>query len=69
MYNKALQAETIEESITILNVESRSDEDLEEMAIAFAFWNGDSSIPPTEREEALATICLNELEKREACDS
>ena len=66
MYNKAIDALTLEEAIAIIDVSSKDNEELEEMAWIFAFWNGDSRIPPTEREEDLAGVCLDELERREA---
>tara|TARA_R110002012_G_scaffold316000_1_gene530492 strand:+ start:542 stop:799 length:258 start_codon:yes stop_codon:yes gene_type:complete len=65
MFYKALEAPTLEEAIFILDVKSQSTEDLEEMAWSYAFLNGDSSVPPTEREEALAGVCLDELDLRE----
>ena len=65
MYNKAIDALTLEEAIAIIDVSSKDNEELEEIAWIFAFWNGDSRIPPTEREEDLAGVCLDELERRE----
>ena len=61
----ALAAPTLEEAIAIVDVSSKTNQELEDLAIAFAFWNGDSRIPPTEREDALAEVCLDELERRE----
>ena len=69
MYTEALQAQTIEEAKLILDLDSKTERELEDMALNFAFWNGDSQVAPTEREEELANICLDELEKREQCDS
>ena len=68
MFNQhveALNAQTIEEAKLILDVESKTKQELEDMAIDFAFWNGDSKVPPTEWEDTLANICLDELEKIE----
>ena len=64
METQALNAPTLEEAALILDVESKTNEELEELAWVFAFWNGDSRIPPTEREEELAGLCLDELNKR-----
>ena len=69
MFYQALNAPTLEEAIAILEVKSQSTEDLEEMAWSYAFLNGDSSVPPTEREDALAGVCLDELELREKTNS
>ena len=65
METQALKAPTLEEAALILDVESKTNEELEELAWVFAFWNGNSAIPPTEREDALAGLCLDELDKRE----
>ena len=58
----ALEAETLEEAIQGLNLANKTADQLEDLAWAFAFWNGNSKEPPTEREEALATACLNQLD-------
>ena len=65
MEANALKAPTLEEAIAIVDVSSQTNKELEELAWVFAFWNGDSRIPPTEREDALAEVCLDELERRE----
>ena len=61
----ALKAPSLEEAIAIVDVSSKTNEELEDLAWIFAFWNGNSRIPPTEREDALAGVCLDELERRE----
>ena len=66
MFAEALKARTLEEAIAIVDVSSKTNEELEDAAWIFAFWNGDSRIPPSEREDALAGVCLDELERREA---
>ena len=64
-FNEAMNAPTIEEGIAILYAEERTEEEWEELAWCFAFNNGSSHIPPTEREDALAAACLDKLEEME----
>ena len=64
-FNEAMNAPTIEEGIAILYAEERTEEEWEELAWCFAFNNGSSAIPPTEREDALAAACLDKLEEME----
>ena len=68
MIAEALNAPTLDEAIAIVDVSSKDNEELEDLAWTFAFWNGDSRIPPSEREDALAGVCLDELDRREAAD-
>ena len=65
LHLKALEATSIEEAKLILDVESKTNQELEDMAIDFAFWNGNSKVPPTEWEDTLANICLDALEQNE----
>ena len=65
IFFQALKASTVEEAITLLELDKLTIEELEEMAWCFAFNNGDSRIAPTERESALAHACMDQLEKLE----
>ena len=65
VFFQALKASTVEEAITLLELDKLTVEELEELAWCFAFNNGDSRIAPSDRESALATACLDQLEKLE----
>ena len=65
VFFQALKASTVEEAVTLLELDKLTVDELEELAWCFAFNNGDSRIAPTERESALATACLDQLEKLE----
>ena len=65
-FKAALEADTLEEALTHIQLDLMSVEELEELSCMFAFNSGSSKIPPTAREEALAGICLDKLEELEA---
>ena len=65
IFYQAIKAPTVEEAITILELDTLDATQLEDLAWCFAFNNGDSQKAPTERESALATACLSQLEKLE----
>ena len=65
-FKAALNADTLDEALTHIQLDAMSIEELEDLACMFAFNSGSSSIPPTEREDALAEVCLDRLEKLEA---
>ena len=65
IFYQALKASTVEEAITLLELDKLTVEELEELAWCFAFNNGDSQIAPSDRESALAHACMDQLEKLE----
>ena len=65
IFYQALKASTVEEAITLLELDKLTVKELEELAWCFAFNNGDSQIAPSDRESALAHACMDQLEKLE----
>ena len=65
IFFQALKAPTVEEAVVLLELDKLTIDELEELAWCFAFNNGDSRIAPSDRESALATACLDQLEKLE----
>ena len=68
-FRAALNADTLEEALSHIQLGAMSIEELEDLACMFAFNNGSSRIPPTEREEELAGACLDKIEELEANES
>ena len=62
----ALNSETVEEALTHIDLKDMTSEELEDLAWCFAFNNGNSKIPPSEMEGALASVCLDQIYKLEA---
>ena len=65
VFFKALKAPTNEEAIALLELDTLTVEELEDLAWCFAFNNGDSRVAPSDRESALAHACMDQLEKLE----
>ena len=65
----ALNSYTVEEALTHIDIEDMTIEELEDLAWCFAFNNGNSKIPPSDMEEALAGVCLDQIDKLEAKDA
>ena len=65
-FKAALEADTLEEALTHIQLDLMTIDELEDLSCMFAFNSGSSKIPPTEREEALAGACLDQLDKLEA---
>ena len=61
-FNAALIANSHEEAIECLNLQSLSIDELEDLAWCFAFNNGNSKIPPSDREEVCASACLEQID-------
>ena len=64
-FKAALKADTLEEALTCIQFDLMSIEELEDLACMFAFNSGSSKIPPTKRENDLAGICLDWIDKLE----
>ena len=60
---KPLEAETDEEALALLNVESLNIEELEDLAWIYCHTQGSSSAPMTERENVLAEFLLDRLQE------
>ena len=65
-FSQALKSSTVEEAITLLELDKLTIEELEDLAWCFAFNNGNSRIAPSDRESALASACLDQIEKLES---
>ena len=65
---KALEVETDEEAISLLNIESLSVDDLEDLAWFYCHTQGSSSAPMTERENVLAESLLDRLQEIDPVD-
>ena len=65
-FKAALEADTLEEALTHIQLDLMTIDELEDLSCMFAFNSGSSKIPPTEREDALAGACLDQLDKLEA---
>jgi hypothetical protein len=66
VFYQALKASTVEEAVTLLELDKLTIEELEDLAWDFAFNNGDSRIAPSDRESTLADACLDQIEKLES---
>ena len=67
-FNAALKAASVESALFHLKLNTLTIDELEDLAWCFAFNNGNSKIAPSERESALATACLEQIDKLEAKD-
>ena len=65
-FSAALKAASLESALFHLKLHTLTIEELEDLAWCFAYNNGSSKIAPSERESALATACLEQIEKLEA---
>ena len=68
-FRAALNADTLDEALSHIQLGAMSIEELEDLACMFAFNSGSSKIPPTKRENDLAGICLDKVEELEANES
>ena len=68
-FNAALNSKSVEEALTHIDLEDMTIEELEDLAWCFAFNNGNSKIPPSDMEEALASVCLSQIDKLETKDA
>ena len=68
-FNAALNSETVEEALTHIDLEDMTIEELEDLAWCFAFNNGNSKVAPSDMESALASVCLDQIDKLEAKDA
>ena len=62
-FDEAMNAPTIDDALVILESKTHSSEDWTNLSWAFAFNNGNTRIPPSEREDALASFCLDKSEE------
>ena len=65
----ALNSQSVEEALTHIDLEDMTIEELEDLAWCFAFNNGNSKIAPSDMESALASVCLEQIDKLEAKDA
>ena len=63
--DEAMAALTIEDGLAVLKSKLHSVEQWEDLAWGFAFYNGNSQIPPSEREEAFAGFCMDKIDELE----
>ena len=64
-FDKAMAAPTIEDGLAVLKSKTHSLEQWEDLAWSFAFNNGNSRVPPSEKEEALANFCMDKIDELE----
>ena len=65
-FKAALEADTLAEALTHIQLNLMSIEELEDLACMFAFNSGSSKIPPTKRENDLAGVCLDSIDLLES---
>ena len=65
----ALNSKSVEEALTHIELEDMTIEELEDLAWCFAFNNGNSKVAPSDMESALASVCLDQIDKLEAKDA